>query len=427
VGYYLTFQDISSIEFDKLDDFIGLIKFSYLFIVIATILSIVIYYLFRRKRESDEEKYRLQELVDKEVSERLKSSKLFDNIINSTTNTVALLDRDYKFQMVNSAFKSIHAKRDEEVLGKTPPDAGIMTGEFFKQKIEPQLRRVLEGEKLSFRTTIKIDNKEVSLVVQMSPYVVEREAEGIIIVTTDITKEMRLERENLRIQKKAALGELIGIIAHQLKQPLNAIKISKEVLVEEFEYNELTQESMTRFGERIDKNIYFMSHSIDDLRNFFRPDKAPKPFFIVSAIEKALEIIEANISSKGIEILKNFANDAEVNGIESEFEQVIINLLTNGRDVLMEKKPNSPYLKIATLLEDGYIAVTIEDNGGGIAEDIIGKIFDSYFTTKGESGTGIGLNLAKMIVEGSMEGSISVSNTELGALFKIKLPIKNAF
>jgi PAS domain S-box-containing protein len=421
IGYYVLFQDLQSIEFDKLDDFIAFIKFSHIFIIIAIILGMVVYYLSRRKRESEKESAKLQKLVDKEVAQRLKSSRLFDKIINSTTNTVVLLDREFRFSIVNSAFKAMHGKKDDEILGKTPPEAKIMPNEFFTKKIEPRLKQVLQNEKISFKTNIKRKNREISLIVQMSPFSTESGIEGIIIVTTDITKEMQLQEENLQIQKKAALGDLISIIAHQLKQPLNSIKMAKEVVTDEFEFEELTKESVERFSERIDKNIQFMLHSIDDLRNFFRPDKAPKSFSVVEAIEKSLEIVGTHISSKGIDIKKEFVYDANVDGIESEFEQVIINLLTNGKDILLERNISDGYLKIKTHKEDECVVISIEDNGGGVPEDIIDRVFDSYFTTKGEQGTGIGLNLSKMIIEGSMGGTISVANSNEGALFEIKL------
>ncbi len=235
-------------------------------------------------------------------------------------------------------------------------------------------------------------------------------------------KELReKDKAILHHSKKSSMGDLIGIIAHQLKQPLNAISMSKELIVEDFEFNELTEESIRSFDERVTKQIDFMSTSIDDLRNFFRPDKEPKPYSIKHAIEKAIGIISGPIRSKGIDLRVSIINDMEIKGFENELQQVILNIVNNAKDAIIERKVESPFIEIKVAAENTNAVITIEDNGGGIPEEIIGKIFDSYFTTKGEKGTGIGLNLAKMIVEDSMGGTISVVNNENGAFFTIDI------
>lgn len=223
--------------------------------------------------------------------------------------------------------------------------------------------------------------------------------------------------------KKAAMGELIGIIAHQLKQPLNGIMISKETLMDDYEYGEVTEKTIEEFSETVDEQVRFMSTSIEDLRNFFRPNKKVKPFSANKAIQKGLAIIATNISGKGIEIVSDYRDDATLNGIDNELQQVVINIVNNAKEVLVETRPENPYIRIRTMVEEGVFRLTIEDNGGGIPNNIIDKVFDSYFTTKGEKGTGIGLNLSKLIVEESFGGTISVHNTEEGACFTVTLPI----
>ncbi len=230
------------------------------------------------------------------------------------------------------------------------------------------------------------------------------------------------DRELFRQMKKAAMGDLIGIIAHQLKQPLNAIELASYLVKEDFEYGELDKEEIDKCYERIHKNVSFMTESIDELRNFFRPNKRPAPYSLKNAIEKALSIIALQIRSKGIEIVTELETDKEISGYQNEFQQVILNIVTNGKDILMEREIPSAYIKISTFEnQEGRTVVEIKDNGGGIEEGIIEHVFDSYFTTKGEEGTGIGLNLAKMIVEDSMGGTISVKNGDEGAVFTIEV------
>ncbi len=224
--------------------------------------------------------------------------------------------------------------------------------------------------------------------------------------------------------KKAAMGELIGIIAHQLKQPLNVINLSTALIVEDFEANELTKETLREFETRVSRNIHFMSSSIDDLRNFFRPDKKAESYSLKKAIDKAVSILSVAISNRGIELQIESEKDIEIHGFENELQQVILNILNNAKEVLIEKAIQDPKIVLKMEEKENSAVITIEDNGGGIPEDIIDKVFDSYFTTKGEKGTGIGLNLSKMIVEDSMGGKISVINSENGALFTIELPIR---
>jgi PAS domain S-box-containing protein len=244
-------------------------------------------------------------------------------------------------------------------------------------------------------------------------------------VQDEVQKSLKLEQDNFQYQKKAAMGDLIGIIAHQLKQPLNAISLSKEVIVLDYEDQLLTQESIDEFDKSISNQIDFMANSIDELRNFFRPNKNKECMSIKVPINKSLSIIEKSITSKGILLIKEFEDDLYINCIESELQQVIINIITNAKDAILDKNIQNPFIKIGTKLEiinnDENVVLSIEDNAGGIDSDIMDKIFDSYFTTKGASGTGIGLNLAKMIIEDSLDGTIYVENSDFGAKFVIKL------
>jgi PAS domain S-box-containing protein len=244
-------------------------------------------------------------------------------------------------------------------------------------------------------------------------------------VEEEVVKSLQLEKENFTYQKKAAMGDLIGIIAHQLKQPLNAISLSKDILILEFESGGVDIDYMDGYDEKITTQLDFMANSIDELRNFFRPNKNIQCASINTPIEKTLKILQNSITSKGIKIVKELEDDLRIKCIDSELQQVIINILTNAKDILMEKKIEDAFIKIKTqkeiIEEKEYVVLSIEDNGGGIPEEIIDKIFDSYFTTKGEAGTGIGLNLAKMIVEDSLSGNIRAENTNLGAKFYITL------
>lgn len=195
--------------------------------------------------------------------------------------------------------------------------------------------------------------------------------------------------------------------------------------MENYNHGELTEEEVEKYSKRVSKQIQFMSKSIDDLRNFFRPDKTTQFYYVDDAVKKSLDLISTQINSKGIEIVLNCNSQVQLEGFENEFQQVVLNIVTNAKDALLQTKPHAPKIEISTFKENGKVFLTVKDNGGGVPDNIKDKIFNSYFTTKGESGTGIGLNLVKMIIEGNIGGSIDVENIESGALFKITIPLKD--
>ena len=170
-----------------------------------------------------------------------------------------------------------------------------------------------------------------------------------------------------------------------------------------------------------------MSKTIDDFRNFFRPNKAKENFKINEGITKAVELIESTFEHNNIKLEKDFvSSEIEFFGFANEFSQVILNLLTNAKDAVLENKIENPLIIIQTKIDDEYIYISIKDNGLGIKDEIINKIFEPYFTTKDEGkGTGIGLYMSKIIIENNMNGKIEVKNEQNGANVIIKLPIKN--
>jgi len=241
------------------------------------------------------------------------------------------------------------------------------------------------------------------------------------IIRNLLNKIIEKDKVILLHSKKAAMGDLLGIISHQLKQPLNTIKLSKELLKLEYNSNNINDETINNFEEVVDSQVEFMSGSIDEFRNFFRPDKKPGKFLLNKAIEKGLKIIGVQLVKNKITLETDYDDSIEILGYDTEIQQVIINLVNNAKDTLIEAKPDNPFIKIRLFRKQNLAIITVEDNGGGIPEDIIDKVFDSYFTTKGDQGTGIGLNLSKMIVVDSFGGAIEAKNTSAGAKFIIKL------
>lgn len=230
---------------------------------------------------------------------------------------------------------------------------------------------------------------------------------------------LKQKEELFMIQKKAAMGDLVGVIAHQLMQPLSALGMNSFNLKMEFDSKKLTPEYVDNYVEEMGETVNFMGRSINELKNFFKPNKIKTRYNLKSTVEKTLALIKIT----DMDIRLNIDADIFLNGFENEFKQVIMNLVKNAKDAHKEKRTSSPWLEIRAFHEAERVGIDIQDNAGGIPEEIIQRVFDSYFSTKGEEGTGIGLNLSKMIIEESMGGKLSVHNTGDGAVFRIEIPM----
>ena len=232
--------------------------------------------------------------------------------------------------------------------------------------------------------------------------------------------------------KMAAMGEMIENIAHQWRQPLSSISTISTGIKIQYEYLDVNKEDVIKSMDAIANITKYLSQTIDDFREYFNPQKEESFFSIKGVIEKVISLVEPQMYSKNIQIIKDI-KDARIFGFENEFLQVIINILNNSRDEFERKEFENKFIFVNTEITKDEIIVKIKDNAGGIDENIIDNVFESYFTTKQETkGTGIGLYMSKEIVEKHMNGTLSVSNEEYsyleksykGATFLITLPFR---
>jgi len=236
------------------------------------------------------------------------------------------------------------------------------------------------------------------------------------------TKENLKQQQLLQEQTKlAAMGEMIGAIAHQWRQPLNALSLSIQNLEYDFKDGKVDEPFLHQFVQKNKKTITFMSKTIDDFRNFFRVDKIKEKFGVKKAIEETIAIEDASLNKHKIS-LNIQGDDFTVYGFRSEFQQVILNILSNADYALQNSDVTEPRIDI--LLEKGHI--TINDNAEGISEEILDRIFEPYFSTKDQGeGVGIGLYMSKVIIEEKMGGSLLARNLpDGGASFTIKLEVE---
>lgn len=232
--------------------------------------------------------------------------------------------------------------------------------------------------------------------------------------------EKNREKEQMLSQQArfAAMGEMISYIAHQWRQPLNALGLLLANIKDAHAYGELDdrylEETTNKGGQLVEK----MSTTIDDFRNFFRPNRKMEDFSVAEAVKSSVSLVEGGFRSSAIDLDIKVDGVGNIRGYVGEFQQVMVNLLSNAKDSIVERKVRAGRVVVHILREADLVRVSVRDNGGGIAEDVIGKVFDPYFTTK-EAGTGIGLYMARLIVEKHMSGRIEVRNVEKGAEFSI--------
>jgi len=232
------------------------------------------------------------------------------------------------------------------------------------------------------------------------------------------------EQEQMLIQQNrlAAMGEMISNIAHQWRQPLNALGLAIQGLPLACERGTFSKELLDDRVALAMRLIDHMSRTIDDFRNFFRPDKQKELFQVSRVINTALSLIEGNFRSRRIRVEVDIGADPVITGFPNEFSQVILNILCNSRDAFVVHSSEDPVITIAVKEEAGRAVVIIRDNAGGIPREILGKIFEPYFTTKGPAqGTGIGLFMAKNIIETNMGGRLTAGNVDDGAEFRIEV------
>lgn len=237
--------------------------------------------------------------------------------------------------------------------------------------------------------------------------------------------EKNREKEQLLVQKSKfiALGEMISNIAHQWRQPLS--ELSSILMYMKFKHSigKLDDKTMQVKSEEADKVLDYMSHTIDDFRNFFMPKKEKEEFYLYKVLDSVMTIVSSSLKSDKINVEININKNIKLTTYLNEYEQVILNILKNAKDALIEKNIKKPSIIISAYEESEYVVLFIEDNAGGITVEPIGKIYEPYFTTKDDSnGTGIGLYMSKIIIDKNMKGKLRVRNTKSGAKFGIHVP-----
>ncbi|BAF73315.1 ATP-binding protein [Sulfurovum sp. NBC37-1] len=221
--------------------------------------------------------------------------------------------------------------------------------------------------------------------------------------------------------KLAAMGEMMGSIAHQWRKPLSTLHINIEMLEADYRENRVDENFLSTFIEKNSRIIQYMSRTIDDFQHFYRIDKEKKIFDVRKKIDAVLDLKMYQLEENDITVTISGESFSTL-GYASEFQQVILNIIGNAKDALVEKGVAHPTIEIKIFYEGNRGIIRISDNAGGIDIDMINKVFEPYVTSKDSSnGTGLGLYMSKMIIEKNMQGKLSIGNVDDGTEVTIEL------
>lgn len=385
--------------------------------------------------------------------------------LNSLNNGVIILDKELHVRFWNTWLEAhtgkIFADEEGKKLHEVFPEVDakslerkikntllLKTPSFIDANVNRYLFKV-PVDKITFSSFEYMQQN-----VTIAPYNLEQELVSVMIydetpllemkkrvMTMNATLEKRVKEEveknrqkDLILQqqsKQAAMGEMISAIAHQWRQPLSSIAVLTQDYEEAFLHNEMDLAYIQKNTGQMMEQIRYMSHTIEDFRNFFKPDKIKNGFYVAETIGKVFMLLSSQLKNSAIEysLVNNLSGSDMIVGYENELKQVLINLINNARDAIVDKMHAGGFRgttgRIRIVMENGdenTIKIRVCDNAGGIAAENMEQVFMPYFTTKSETeGTGIGLYIAKKIVEDHFGGQISVQNNEAGANFVITL------
>ena len=385
----------------------------------------------------------------KRAEEKLRESEeKFRSLIESTSDWIWEIDVNGVYTYSSPKVTDILGYEPDEIMGKTPfdlmpPEEAARLGQQFAS-ITAERRLIQRLENTNVHKTGRLVVLETSGVPVFDK---DGQWRGYRGIDRDITvrklAEKALEELNRTLQQRvedevaknrakdrmmmaqgrqAAMGEMLGNIAHQWRQPLNIVGLIMQDLQDAQVHGQLTTEYLDKSVRRGMDVIQHMSQTIDDFRGFSRADKEKQTFFLNEIVDRVLSFVEAGFRSNHIAIDVKMPEAVEANGFSNEFAQVLLNILNNAKDALLDRRTPAPKLAIRVFKDQGRSVVTIADNAGGIADGDLDRVFDPFFTTKEEGkGTGIGLYMSKQIIEKNMSGRLTARNTAEGAEFRIEV------
>ena len=330
-----------------------------------------------------------------------------ETISDSMKEGMVICDGDEKIIEVNKAFEKMIGLKRCEIIGKS-------VREFIDSDLDCK----------NFSNTQEViikGKKNIEAVISLNEMKLNKR--NVILATImDIGDLKDKERQIMQQSKLVQMGEMINMIAHQWRQPLNALSAIAIKMDMKNEMDMLSKEEIEKSASFIQKTVQNMSDTINSFLNFAKGNSIKEKFEINELLEDVLNMMKAQLDSHNIDIEIN-TELIYFHSHKNEILQILLNLISNARDVLVERKKEDKKIKINIYTEDNYGVIEVEDNAGGIDEKIIDRIFEPYFTTKGPKGTGLGLYMSKMLATEKLKGDILVENGKEGARFRLLIPL----
>ena len=393
-------------------------KFFIITLLIISILTIVVVILKANIQR--------REKLELALSNRIEFDKV---LINTIPNPIYYKNIDGKFLGCNTSFENLVNCSKNEIIGKTAFDFFPLKVATANTLIDKELLKTFSTSTSEF-TFYTQSNEMKHIILNKAVYKnIDGTVGGIVCIMDDITERIQQKQFLIQQSKLAEMGDMVAAIAHQWNEPLVELSALVQDIQTSYLLNELKEINVKDFVNDSMVQIKYMSKTLSDFRNFLKPSTKKKLFSISKALNEINEIIGKQIFYSNIIMNFNYENKDEellIYGYENEFKQVLLNLINNAKNKIVENKneDNKKYkIDINIKRCQNFNTIEIVDDGGKIDEKIINSIFEPYFTTK-ESGTGIGLYMAKVIIEDKMRGTISVRNDENRVIFTIKLPHK---
>ncbi|PRM89943.1 histidine kinase [Aliarcobacter cryaerophilus] len=387
-------------------------------IIIISLLSIIVVIL--------KVNIKRREKLELELSNRIEFDKV---LLDTIPNAIYYKNIDGKFLGCNTAFGTLVNSTREEIIGKTAFD-------FFPEKIA-MINTQIDKELLKTFTTNSSEftfytpsNEMKHIVLNKAVYKnIDGTIGGIVCIMDDMTERIQQKQFLIQQSKLAEMGDMIAAIAHQWNEPLVELSALVQDIQISYLLNELKDNDVQSFVNDSMVQIKYMSKTLSDFRNFLKPSTKKVLFSISKALNEINEIIGKQVFYSNINMSFNYKNENEellIYGYENEFKQVLLNIINNAKNKIIEKnlpinKKGSIDINIKRCEESNMIEII--DDAGAIDEKIINSIFEPYFTTK-EDGMGLGLYMAKIIIEDKMKGTINVRNYKNCVIFTINLPFK---
>jgi polar amino acid transport system substrate-binding protein len=345
-------------------------------------------------------------LKEKALKNKLQEQKdEFETIFYNSKDGIAILDLDSNFVNCNNEYLQMTGFTKEELLQTsciklTIPEDIEKSKEVVREVIETGFVQNFE------KTCMGKEDKRITVNMSLS---LMPDKKRILISTKDVTYLKQLASK----MKLLEMNEMMGNIAHQWRQPLSVISVVASSLILRSEYGNLEKEEIETNMNRVLEQTNYLSKTIDDFRNLIDGTEEASSLNIASIVREALVGFEMMIQDTPISLIVNLNEDYSIYGNKSEFEQVILYILNNAKDAVLSRKNGEKLIFINTQNNEGHFELEILDNGGGISNHIMDRIFEPYFTTKHQSiGTGLGLSTVDKVIRQKYNFTIQVYNKD---------------